>query len=355
MNLLRTDTTEKIAYLIPKPGKSRDDVKALFSTDGDWNTFAAGTSTFLTKHVWYGFFGVDDSWMTYDYAQSEAEMLEEEGLITGLKFCPTFCLDDIGKDLKDNYKCVVAFRPAIETVLTFKIDKEKKDKTEIQKTIWGAAEAVMDHARHAHEVTRSHVSERERALEEFMAKKLLEHKNEIEKKILESAKKTAKQQNMIMTELEEQKRQRALATAEPAVGVLVTTSIDEEQAQDETKEPEGPVPDKKAVGRLDMPKVTEFLTKKKDPKTPLEKAVTIEPAVATPLSEASFGEKGDGSTPPPAPVQGAAKRVLELMNPPKGTPVVAQQLGKENADGAVSKLKAFVTSFGVKTEPGAKA
>ena len=91
MNLLRNDATEKIAYLIPKPGKSRDDVKALFPTDGDWNTFAAGTSTYLTKNVWYGFFGLNESWMTYDYAQSEAEMLEEEGSITGLKFCPTFC------------------------------------------------------------------------------------------------------------------------------------------------------------------------------------------------------------------------------------------------------------------------
>ena len=262
-------------------------------------------------------------------------------------------LDDVGKELKDNHKCVVAFCPAIETVLTLKIDKEKKDKTEIQKTIWGAAEAVMDHATHAHEVTRSHVTETKEGLEEFLKKQLLEHKNEIEKKILESAKKQDKKQDMIITELEQQKR--ALATAEPAVGVLVTTPIDEEQAQDETKEPEGPVPDKK-VGRLDMKKRAAFLTKKKDPETPLEKAVTIEPAAATPLSEASFGEKGDGATPPPAPVQGAAKRVLELMNPPKGTPVVAQQLGKENADaGAISKLTAFVANFVKPEEPGATA
>ena len=263
-------------------------------------------------------------------------------------------LDDVGKDLKHNFKCVVAFCPAIGTVLTLEIGKEKKDKTEIQKTIWGAAEAVMEHATHAHEVTRSHVTERERALEEFMAKKLLEHKNEIEKKILASAKKTAEKQDMIITELEEQKQQRALATAEPAVGVLVTTPIDEEQAQDETKEPEGPVPDKKTVGRLDIPKVTKFLTEKKDPETPLEKAVTIKPAVATPLSEASFGEEGDGATPPPPPVQGAAKRVLELMNPPKGTPAPgAKAVGKENADaGAISKFTAFVANFVKPEEPG---
>ena len=78
-------------------------------------------------------------------------------------------------------------------------------------------------------------------------------------------------------------------------------------------------------------------------------------------------------------MHGAAGRVLGLKkhDPPKGTPVVAQQLdsdkeanagipastltpgatavGKENADGPVSKLKKFVTSFGVKTEPDATA
>ena len=131
------------------------------------------------------------------------------------------------------------------------------------------------------------------------------------------------------------------------------TKEEEVQAQDETKESEGPVPDKKPVGRLDIPKVTKFLTEKKDPETPLEKAVKIKPAVATPLSEASFGEEGDGATPPPPPVQGAAKRVLELMNPPKGTPVAAPAVGKENADaGAISKFTAFVTNFVKPEEPG---
>ena len=91
-----------------------------------------------------------------------------------------------------------------------------------------------------------------------------------------------------------------------------------------------------------MPKVTEFLKKKKDPETPLEKAVTIKPAVATPLSEASFGEKGDGSTPPPQ---------IIPSTPAPG----AKAAGKENADGPVSKLQAFVMSFGVKTEPDATA
>ena len=135
------------------------------------------------------------------------------------------------------------------------------------------------------------------------------------------------------------------------------------QALDETKH-EFFSPSKKSPGRLTDARKAPYEPKVAE--TPLEKAVTIKPAVATPLSEVSFGEEGEGATPPPqikadapapapAPVQGAAKRVLELMNPPKGTPVVAQQLGKENADGAVSKLKAFVTSFGVKTEPGAKA
>ena len=85
-----------------------------------------------------------------------------------------------------------------------------------------------------------------------------------------------------------------------------------------------------------------------------------------------------GATPPPPPVQGAAKRVLELMNPPKGTPVVAQQLdsdkeanagipastpapgavpvGKENADagGFLTKALDGAKSLFGKSEPGAK-
>ena len=141
----------------------------------------------------------------------------------------------------------------------------------------------------------------------------------------------------------------------------------------ETKEEEAPWVSPRTEGRqnqkMDIPERTKFLTNKKEVlETPLakwNKGATIE-SEAPPLSDTSFGERGNGATPPPqikadapasapVPVHGAAKRVLDLKkhDPPKGTPVVAQQLGKENADaGAISKFTAFVANFVKPEEPG---
>ena len=109
------------AYHGVVPGKTIDDLKALFSTDEEREAFAVGAATYLESPVWYGLFGFDKSWMTYDGACCEAESLEEEGLIKGLQAIPTFCHDMASaKKLKANYECVLAFCPELTTVLTFK-------------------------------------------------------------------------------------------------------------------------------------------------------------------------------------------------------------------------------------------
>ena len=115
------------AYHGVVPGKTIDDLKALFSTDEEREAFAVGAATYLESPVWYGLFGFDKSWMTYDGACCEAESLEEEGLIKGLQAIPTFCHDMASaKKLKANYECVLAFCPELTTVLTFKMDEAKK-------------------------------------------------------------------------------------------------------------------------------------------------------------------------------------------------------------------------------------
>jgi len=157
------------------------------------------------------------------------------------------------------------------------------------------------------------------------------------------------------------------------------------QALDETKQ-EFFSPSKKSPGRLTDARKAPYEPKVAEtPLPPLAKALK---PVETPASTtSSFGEEGGDvvETPPPikadppapAPVHGAAGRVLGLKkhDPPKGTPVVAQQLdsdkeanagipastltpgatavGKENADaGAISKFTAFVANFVKPEEPG---
>ena len=151
------------------------------------------------------------------------------------------------------------------------------------------------------------------------------------------------------------------------------------QALDETKQ-EFFSPSKKSPGRLTDARKAPYEPKVAEtPLPPLAKALK---PVETPASTtSSFGEGGEDAvdTPPPikadapapAPMQAAYNNLTALMDqttvsdkitdkgPNAGIPSTpvpgATAVGKENADGPVSKLKKFVTSFGVKTEPDATA
>jgi hypothetical protein len=116
-----------IAYHEIVAGKTFGDLKALFPTDEEWNAFATGAATYLEKAIWYGLFGYVPDGMTYDDARSEANLLAVKGLISGVKIIPTSCHDKASaKKLMANYGYVLVCYPALRTVLTFKMDEEKK-------------------------------------------------------------------------------------------------------------------------------------------------------------------------------------------------------------------------------------
>lgn len=99
---------------------------------------------------------------------------------------------------------------------------------------------------------------------------------------------------------------------------------------------------------MDIPQRTKFLTKKKEevletPLAKLNKGTTIEP-----LSDTSFGESGDGATPPPQikpQALGAAGRLTTLVDQPNATsnppaPAVAQQLGEASKNAGIPSTPA---------------
>jgi len=123
----------------------------------------------------------------------------------------------------------------------------------------------------------------------------------------------------------------------------------------ETKEEAAPWVSPTTEGRqrqkMDIPERTKFLTKKKEVlETPLakwNKGATIEPE-APPLSDTSFGERGNGATPPPQikpQTLGAAGRLTTLVDQPNATsnppaPAVAQQLGEASTNAGISSTPA---------------
>ncbi len=55
MQLVFDNNREYVAYHDVVPGKTIDDLKALFPTDEEWEVFAAGAATYLPKQVWDAF------------------------------------------------------------------------------------------------------------------------------------------------------------------------------------------------------------------------------------------------------------------------------------------------------------
>ena len=124
MQLVFDNNREYVAYHDVVPGKTIDDLKALFPTDEEWEVFAAGAATYLPKQVWDAFLDHPDSVIDYYDAISKAE---EEKMIKSQEMVPPLCRDEAGaKKLKANYERVLAAFPALTTVLTFKMDEEKK-------------------------------------------------------------------------------------------------------------------------------------------------------------------------------------------------------------------------------------
>jgi len=124
MQLVFDNNKIYVAYHEVVPGKTIDDLKALFPTDEEWEVFAAGAATYLPKQVWDAFLDHPDSVIDYYDAISKAE---EEKMIKSQEMVPPLCRDEAGaKKLKANYERVLAKFPALTTVLTFKMDEEKK-------------------------------------------------------------------------------------------------------------------------------------------------------------------------------------------------------------------------------------
>ena len=123
MQLIFDNNQNFVAYHEVVPGKTFDDLKALFPTDEEWEMFVMAAASYLPREVWEALFHPPAAADISYYCSVPYEFNK----IEGLQKTQRVCRDEAGAlKLKANYECVLARYPLLKTVLAFKMDEEKK-------------------------------------------------------------------------------------------------------------------------------------------------------------------------------------------------------------------------------------